>query len=197
MNGLRGALEAASDVEVVPLAWGGAGRLTAVARDVAWYPVLLPAQRRPGRRRRAPLHDLPRARPRARVPTIVTVHDLAVLRHPEAFPLWTRLYGALRPAADDPRRRPRRRRLGVLASARSSSSLGVDPDRIDVVPNGVEPVFTPGRSGGRGRLRARRRHGRAAQEPRARDRGGAACAGVELRVVGDPGWGGVEVAGAT
>ena len=27
---------------------------------------------------------------RARAPVVVTVHDLAVLRHPEAFPLWHR-----------------------------------------------------------------------------------------------------------
>ena len=36
--------------------------------------------------RRAPLHDVPRAACARRVPVVVTVHDLAVLRHPELSP---------------------------------------------------------------------------------------------------------------
>ena len=93
MSGLQGGLGARDDVDVVPLTWGGDGRLVAVARDVIWYPALLP--RAAARAHVDVLHcTIFRAPPRARVPTILTVHDLAVLRQPELFPAWTRLYGA-------------------------------------------------------------------------------------------------------
>ena len=67
------------------------------------------------------------------------------------------------------------------------SLLGVDPGVIRVVPNAVEDVFTPDGPRGGGRLRARGRHARAAQEP-ARI---AQAVDGELRVVGARGWGGV------
>ena len=128
----------------MPLAWGGPGRLTAVARDVAWYPFLLP--RAAARAGVDVLHcTIFRAPPRARVPTILTVHDLAVLRHPEVFPLWTRLYGRTL------LRRTIRAADRVIAVSEFSKRetvelVGVDPDRIDVVPNGVEPVFSARRA---------------------------------------------------
>ena len=49
VSGLRRGLEARADVEVVPLTWGGPGRLTAVARDVALVPGAAPARRAAGR----------------------------------------------------------------------------------------------------------------------------------------------------
>jgi hypothetical protein len=59
-------------------------------RDVGWY--LAPAARaRRDRRRRAAL-PTQRAPARSRVPLVVTIHDLAVLRHPETFNRWTREY---------------------------------------------------------------------------------------------------------
>ena len=92
VRGLQGGLAAHPDVELTPLSWGGPGRWTAVARDLLWYPGLLPLQA--ANAHVDVLHcTIFRAPPRARVPTILTVHDLAVLRHPEVFPLWTRLYG--------------------------------------------------------------------------------------------------------
>ena len=193
VNGLRGALAARADVEVTPLAWGGSGRLTAVARDVAWYPLLLP--RAAARAGVDVLHcTIFRAPSRARVPTILTVHDLAVLRHPEVFPLWTRLYGRTL------LRRTIRAADRVIAvsefSKRETVELaGVDPGRIDVVPNGVEPVFAaqgPAADGDYvlavGTVEPRKNLARVIEA--------AALAGLELRVVGDPGWGGVEVTGA-
>ena len=193
VNGLCGALAARADVEVTPLAWGGSGRLTAVARDVAWYPFLLP--RAAARAGVDVLHcTIFRAPSRARVPTILTVHDLAVLRHPEVFPLWTRLYGRTL------LRRTIRAADRVIAvsefSKRETVELaGVDPGRIDVVPNGVEPVFAaqgPAADGDYvlavGTVEPRKNLARVIEA--------AALAGLELRVVGDPGWGGVEVTGA-
>ena len=90
----------------------GTGRLTAVVRDVVWYPMLLPAGAAAAGL--DVLHcTIYRAPLRSRVPVLVTVHDLAVLRHPERFPAWTRLYGrtALRRTI---RVAARRRRLRVL-----------------------------------------------------------------------------------
>ena len=72
--------------------------------------------------------------------------------------------------------------------------LGVPAERVRVVPNGVEPVFTrtgPAADGDYvlavGTLEPRKNLGRAVEAAR--------LAGVELRVVGAPGWGGVEVPG--
>jgi glycosyltransferase involved in cell wall biosynthesis len=192
VQGLRGALEARGDVDVVPLTWGDDGRLTAVARDVAWYPVLLP--RTAARVGLDVLHcTIFRAPPRSRVPTIVTVHDLAVLRHPDAFPLWTRLYGrtALRwtiRAAD------RVITVSEFSKREVIELADVDPERIDVVPNAVERVFTaagPAADGNYvlavGTVEPRKNLARVIEATRR--------VGVELRIVGDPGWGDVPVAG--
>ena len=194
VKGLRGALEARDDVEVEPLAWGGAGRLTAVARDVAWYPVLLP--RAAARAGVDVLHcTIFRAPSHTRVPTILTVHDLAVLRHPDVFPA---VDAAVRPnaaAADDPRRRPGDHSLGVLETRGDRARRrGARPHRRRAERRraGVQG----GRPGRGRRLRSRRRNGGAPEEPRARDRGGRRWPALELRVVGDAGWGAVEVAGA-
>jgi alpha-1,3-rhamnosyl/mannosyltransferase len=192
VNGLLEALGRRDDVETVPLSWGGAGRWTAVARDVLWYPALLPLQARSMGLDlvhctiyRGPL--------RSRVPAVVTVHDLAVLRHPEAFPAWTRLYARtwLLPTL-----RAARRLVAVSEfSRRETVALaGVPAGRIDVVPNAVDPLFTaegPKQDGDYllavATLEPRKNLARAAEAAR--------LAGVELRVVGARGWGGVEAAG--
>jgi glycosyltransferase involved in cell wall biosynthesis len=192
VGGLQRGLEARDDVDVLPLSWGGAGRLTAVARDVLWYPALLPRQA--AKARVDVLHcTIFRAPPRTRVPTILTVHDLAVLRYPEVFPLWTRLYGrtALRPVI---RAVDRVVAVSEFSKREVVELAGVDPDRVDVVPNALEPVF--------------RAEGEAADgeyvlavgtlEPRknlARVVEATARAGVQLRLVGAPGWGDAGVAG--
>jgi glycosyltransferase involved in cell wall biosynthesis len=189
VGGLRRGLEAHPEVELAPLTWGGPGRWTSVARDVLWYPALLPRQA--AKARVDVLHcTIFRAPPRAPVPTILTVHDLAVLRHPEVFPLWTRLYGrtALRPTI-----RAVDRVIAVSAfSKREVVELaGVDPDRVDVVPNALEPVFHEEGEAAEGEyvlavgtLEPRKNLERAVEA--------ASRAGVELRVVGARGRGGVS-----
>jgi glycosyltransferase involved in cell wall biosynthesis len=193
IRGLLGELELREDVTVRRLAWGGPGRLTAVVRDVVWYPFLLPRQSR-----RAGLDVLHctiyRAPTRSRVPVVVTVHDLAVLRQPEVFPAWTRLYGRTL------LRRTIRAATRVVAvsefSRRETAELcDIDPDRIDVVPNAVDPVFTaegPRAEGDYvlavGTIEPRKNLQRAIEA--------AQLAGVELRVVGAQGWGGVQADGA-
>ena len=193
IRGLLGALAERSDVDLHPLTWGGEGRLTALARDVLWYPVLLPRSAR-----RAGLDlvhcTIFRGPLRSRVPTLITVHDLAVLRYPEHFPAWTRLYGrtALRSTV-----RAARRVAAVSEFTRREVVLlcDVPPERVDVVPNAVDPAFTedgPEAEGeyalAVGTLEPRKNLRRAVEAAR--------LAGIELRVVGERGWGGVEVEGA-
>jgi glycosyltransferase involved in cell wall biosynthesis len=193
VNGLRRGLEAREDVEVIPLSWGGEGRMTAVARDVLWYPALLP--RAAGRAAVDVLHcTIFRAPPRSRVPTILTVHDLAVLRHPEVFPAWTRLYGrtALRPVL---RAVDRVFAVSEFSKREVVSLASVPPERVDVVPNALEPVFrsdgeaTPGEYVlAVGTLEPRKNLARVVEA--------TARAGVQLRLVGAPGWGDAGEAGA-
>ena len=193
VNGLRRGLEGRADVEVVPLSWGGEGRVTAAVRDVVWYPAVLP--RAAARARVDVLHcTIFRAPPRARVPPIATVHDLAVLRHPEVFPAWTRLYGrtALRPTL---RAADRVFAVSEFSKRETVELAGVDPERIDVVPNALEPVF---RAEGDvaageyvlavGTLEPRKNLARVVEA--------TARAGVELRLVGAAGWGDAGGAGA-
>ena len=193
VNGLQRGLEARDDVDVVPLSWGGAGRLTAVARDVVWYPALLP--RAASRAHVDVLHcTIFRAPPRSRVPAIATVHDLAVLRYPKVFPAWTRLYGAtaLRPTL---RSVDRVFAVSEFSKRETVELAGVDPDRVDVVPNALEPVFRtdgPALEGDYvlavGTLEPRKNLARVIEAARR--------VGVELRLVGAPGWGDAGVEGA-
>jgi glycosyltransferase involved in cell wall biosynthesis len=182
-------LQRRDDVDVTTLSFGRDTRLSTLARDAVWYPFAL------GRRRNAELLHCPtyRGPVRSALPLVVTVHDLAVLRHPHAFNRWSRLYG--------PRVVPR-----VLAAARRVIAvseftkrelielLRVPEDKIRVVPNGVDGTFTPDgpAEGGEyvlavGTLEPRKNLPRLVEAMRRSD--------VELRVVGAQGWGGVEVGG--
>jgi glycosyltransferase involved in cell wall biosynthesis len=77
-----------------------------------------------------------------RGPCVVTVHDLAFLRHPDRFPRAKAAY--LRTAV----RFSAGRATRVLAVSRSTRDdlialTGANPDKIDVVYPGVDPVFRP------------------------------------------------------
>jgi glycosyltransferase involved in cell wall biosynthesis len=193
IRGLLEALRRRDDVDPVPVTWGGSSRPAALVRDVLWYPFL--ASRGASRLGADVLHcTIFRGPLRSRLPVVVTVHDLAVLRHPEAFPAWTRLYGRtwLRATL----RRARRLVAVSEFSRRETAELaGVELDRIDVVPNAVDPVFVPEGAAAEGRyvlavgtLEPRKNLARAIEAARLAD--------VELRVVGAVGWGGVEASGA-
>jgi glycosyltransferase involved in cell wall biosynthesis len=127
------------------------------------------------------------------VPLVVTVHDLALLRHPEAFPGWHRRSGAvaLRSAV-----RAADAIVSVSGFTRDElvSLLGVPASQVRVVPNGVDAVFThdgPSAPGSYvlavGTLEPRKNLGAAVAAARIAD--------VELRTVGAVGWGGVDVPG--
>src|ERR1043166_6417235 len=88
LQGLMRGLQQQPDVEVLPRAFGRDGRASTLVRDGIWYPLLLC-----GGTAVDVLHCLTYRGPvHARVPLVVTVHYLAVLRHPEAFNRWSRLY---------------------------------------------------------------------------------------------------------
>src|SRR6185437_2514744 len=76
------------------------------------------------------------------VPLVVTVHDLAVLRHPEWFNRWTRTYSRF---AVPRVVRAASRVIAVSAFTKQEliQSLRVPEEKIRVVPNAVEPIFTP------------------------------------------------------
>jgi glycosyltransferase involved in cell wall biosynthesis len=167
-------------LDVVEVSYPATSRLRTLAADVLWYPQL---------RVDADVLHCPTFRGpfRARQPLVVTVHDLAVLRHPEWFNRWTSTYSRIAV--------PRvvaaaTRVIAVSEFTRREliSLLDVPEERIRVIPNGVEDVFTPDgpRAEGDyvlavGTLEPRKNLARIAQ-----------AVDGELRVVGARGWGGVD-----
>ncbi len=138
----------APEIEVVRVGAGalrgrGSGRQKSAAlrQDLAWYGEgLARAARREGGdvlhcpTFRAPLRN-------AGLPAVVTVHDLAVLREPGWFPLWSRTYGRFFV--------PRAIRLADRvvcvshATARDVATLlGVPNHRLRVIPNGIDAIFS-------------------------------------------------------
>jgi glycosyltransferase involved in cell wall biosynthesis len=190
VRGLLGALRDRPGLDLELLSFGGDGRVSSAVRDALWYPV--------GLKRRVGALDVLhcttfRGPVGASVPTVVTVHDLAILRAPEAFPRWHRLYGK---AGLDRVLRAADAVVAVSEFTRSevTALADVPAERIRVVPNGVDAVFTPDgpRAEGDyalavGTLEPRKNLRRAVDAARE--------AGVELRVVGARGWGGVDVEG--
>jgi glycosyltransferase involved in cell wall biosynthesis len=189
LNGLLRELCGRDDVEVSTRSFGGDDRLSTLLRDGVWYPFVV------GREQAADVLHCPtyRGPMRARVPLVVTVHDLAVLRHPQTFNRWTRAYS--------PRVVPRVLRAAQRVIAVSEFTrrelvelLGVPEDRIHVVPNAVDEEFTPEGPAEQGEyvlavgtLEPRKNLDRLVEAVRRTD--------TELRIVGARGWGGVEVGG--
>jgi glycosyltransferase involved in cell wall biosynthesis len=189
LKGLLHELERRDDIKVSTRSFGGTSRLATLARDGVWYPFLL------GREDNAEVLHCPTYRGplRSSVPLVVTVHDLAVLRHPEAFNRWTRTYS---PRVVPAVLRAAQRVIAVSQFTRRElvELLRVPDEKIRVVPNAVGDEFTregPAESGDYvlavGTLEPRKNLDRLAEAVRRTDR--------ELRVVGARGWGGVEVHG--
>jgi hypothetical protein len=113
---------------------------------------------------------------------VVTVHDLAILRFPEAFARWHRQYGRAG------LRNVLRAATAVVAVSEFTRDevvalAGVAVDRVRVVPNGVDAVFTADGPQADGdyvlavaTLEPRKNLARAVEAAR--------LAGVELRVIG-------------
>jgi glycosyltransferase involved in cell wall biosynthesis len=186
VRGIRDELR--TRVELDELQWGGAGRATSALRDVAWYPFLLPL----AARKLDVLHCTTfRAPLRASVPVIVTVHDLAVLRFPEHFTAWTRLYGktALKQVL---RNATRILAVSEFTKRDVAETVGVPLERIDVAYNAVDrDLFSPDGDAADGdyvlavgTLEPRKNLPRLIEA--------TAELGVELRIAGARGWGGVQ-----
>jgi glycosyltransferase involved in cell wall biosynthesis len=192
---LTAALERHAEVDLHRYRFGGAGRGVAALRDAVWYPALLP---RCSRREdlnvlhcptfRAPLHSS--------VPLVVTFHDLAVLRHPEAFNLWTRRYSALTlPWVA--------RAANVIVAVSEFTKrelvelLDVPPEKVRVIPNGVAPLFGPKGPASEGDyvLAVSTLEPRKNLQTLVDAFALAKLHGCELRVVGAHGWGDVKLNG--
>jgi len=177
---VRALLDELRDV-VRPVAFPATSRARTLVADAVWYPTL--------RGRGADVLHCPTFRGpfRSRIPLVVTVHDLAVLRHPEWFNRWTRTYSRVAvPRVVSAAQRV----IAVSEFTRRElvDLLGVPEAKIRVVPNGIEEVFTP---------EGPRRDGDYALavgtlEPRKNLARIAAAVDGRLLVVGARGWGGVE-----
>jgi glycosyltransferase involved in cell wall biosynthesis len=189
LRGLLPYLERLVDVE--RLEWGGAGKAAALARDAWWYPTALPRRARGLDVLHCPSFRGPL---RSSTPLVVTVHDLAVLRHPEAFNRWTRTYSRV----FVPRVvRAARRVIAVSEFTKREliDLLSVPGEHIRVIPNAAAELFAAegARADGEfvlavGTIEPRKNLRRVADAARG--------AGVELRVVGAPGWGDVRTGDA-
>jgi glycosyltransferase involved in cell wall biosynthesis len=191
VRGLVGALRARPGLELELLSFRGTGRVSSLVRDSLWYPVGLARRARGLDVLHCPTFRGPAG---ASVPTIVTVHDLAVLRHPGWFPRWHRLYGSAG------LRKVLRGADAIVAVSEFTKRevvelAGVPAGHVRVVPNGVDDVFEAADdtvSRGEYVLAV------ATLEPRKnleRVVEAARLADVELHVVGARGWGGVTVPG--
>jgi glycosyltransferase involved in cell wall biosynthesis len=129
------------DVDLRRYALGGSSRALVPVRDLGWYLAALPVQaRRDGMQ---VLHcPTQRAPVRSPVPLVVTLHDLAVLRHPQTFNRWTRTYSRL----TLPRVvRAARRLIAVSEFTRREAMelLDVPEEKVRVIPNAVGAPFGP------------------------------------------------------
>lgn len=145
---LADALDAHADVEVLrigmgstPAAGTASRRALALRLDLAWATrgARAEAQSRGADALHLPLPRGPLSP--GRPPTVVTVHDLAVLHHPETLSRWNRTYTQ--------RTLPR-----VLAAADAIIAVSEDTaddiaafaptaaDRVHVIPNGVDPFWS-------------------------------------------------------
>jgi glycosyltransferase involved in cell wall biosynthesis len=179
-------------VDVHELEFGGPGRASVLARELVWYPHRI--ARIAAHQQLDVLHCPTYYGPvHSRVPVVMTVHDVAVFRHPEAFGRWTQLYV--------PRAVPRILRDAALVIAVSEFTrrelvelVGLPEERIRVVPNAVEPHFSPDGDATAGEyvlsvgtLEPRKNLPRLAAAAR--------IAGRDLWVAGDRGWGDVPLDG--
>jgi glycosyltransferase involved in cell wall biosynthesis len=179
-------------VSLTGLQWGGGGRITAAVRDAWWYPVALPLRARGLDVLHCPTYRAPLRSP---VPLVVTVYDLAVLRHPDAFRRWSRGYGRL-VVPHVVRAATRVIAISEFTKRELVELVGVPEERVRVVPLAVGPPFAPEgpRTEGEYVLAV------GTLEPRKNLTRLAAAVerlGVELRVVGARGWGDVDVGGVT
>jgi glycosyltransferase involved in cell wall biosynthesis len=194
IRSLLAALEA-EDVELRRYTLGGSSRALVPVRDLGWYLAALPAR---ARRDGVNVLHCPtqRAPVRSAVPLVVTIHDLAVLRHPESFNRWTRTYSRL---ALPRVVRAARRLIAVSEFTKREllDLLDVPEEKVQVIPNAVGAPFTAAGDAAEGdyvlavsTLEPRKNLQRIIDGFRRSE-----LNGCRLLVAGMRGWGDVEVGG--
>ncbi len=132
-------------------------RVRTLGRDLWWHQI---GVTRAARRSGAALLHLPAGIGpiRRRIPTVLTIHDLNVLRFPDLFRPWFRHYARIV--------LPRAARAAdaVIAVSQATKAdvmeaLKIPEERVTVVPNGVDPVFAPLSSHAEHAAEVRRRYG--------------------------------------
>jgi glycosyltransferase involved in cell wall biosynthesis len=193
---LTAALDREPEIGLQRYSFGGGGRAAAAVRDALWYPAVLPLE---AKRDGVDVLHCPtfRAPLRSPVPLVVTFHDLAVLRQPEAFNRWTRRYSRLT--------LPQIAHAAAALIAVSEFTkrelvelLDVPDEKVTVVPNAVAPVFRLDGPASEGDyvLAVSTLEPRKNLETLASAFERADLDGCELRIVGAHGWGGVTVNGS-
>jgi glycosyltransferase involved in cell wall biosynthesis len=189
LQGLLNALEREPEVRVRPHAFRSRSRLAVPIRDLGWYLGLLPLLSRGADVLHCPTF---RAPVRSATPLVVTVHDLAVLRHPNAFNTWTQHYSRtvlphVALAAD------RLIAVSGFTAQELVDLLRVPEEKIRVVPNAVGDPFTADGEAAEGdyvlavgTIEPRKNLSALVEGFRR-----AGLNGCELRIVGRRGWGNV------
>ena len=145
IESLRPELERIDGIEVVPLRQDGGpgGRvLRGLRRELLYFPLELP--RRARQLGLDVLHCTAAVAPvRSSVPTVITLHDVLGLEHPEWFTRALALHSKLVLA-------PAVRRASVVlvpstyTRDRVVDRLRVDPQRVRLAPLGIDERFSPG-----------------------------------------------------
>jgi len=146
---LRDELGQRRDVELLELAHAGQHAnggwrrvLRGLHRELVYMPIQLP--RRAARAGADLLHCPVGVAPtRSRLPLVITVHDVMVLEHPE----WFTRANAIQQRLVLPRALAAAARViapSRYTRARLLDTCDIDPAIVDVVPNGVGPMFRPG-----------------------------------------------------
>ena len=183
------------EVDVRRYGFGGSGKALVPIRDVGWYLAALPLRARMDRLDvlHCPTH---RAPVRSSVPLVVTLHDIAVLRHPELFNRWTRSYSrVVLPRVVRATRR-------VIAASEFTRRevmelLDVPAEKVRVIPHAVGPPFVAEGDAAAGDyvLTVGTLEPRKNLERLVEGFGRAGLNGCDLLVAGMRGWGGVDVSG--
>lgn len=189
LRNLLAALEDEDGLELRRHDFPGSSRAAKIARDTGWYLGALPVAARNDDVLHLPAHRGPLL---STAPYVLTLHDLAVLRYPEAFNRWTRAYSrAVLPRLA--RQASRVIAVSEFTKGEAVELLGLDSGRVRVIPHGVDEPFTPHgpAAGGEyvlavGTLEPRK------NLPRVILAGERAS--VDVRIVGAEGWGDVDVA---
>ena len=192
LRGLMAELERESELVLERHSFGIRARAGVPIRDVGWYLAALPFLARNANVLHCPTF---RAPVRCPVPLVVTFHDLAVLRRPEAFNAWTCRYSrALLPRVA--RAADRLIAVSEFTAQELVDLLRVPETKIRVIPNAVGRPFTPEGEAAEGEyvLAVSTLEPRKNLERLVEAFGRAELNGYELRVVGARGWGDVKIA---